>query len=137
MENLIGTEDYAIFQEGLMEVSSLVDKQVAIKRNSGFTGGTYDGTSPAPTYTYFYLMANIENVTDAQMTMTGGELMLGDIQLTTQADIRNVGEGGGGYTLQQGDVLVYDGYEYTIWGNPNRVFLAGGLAYTRSFWKKR
>lgn len=137
MESLLSGDDYAILNEGLKEVSGLTNRTVAIKRNTGFIGGTYDGTAPSSTYKYFYLDATIENVSDAQMTMTGGELALGDIHLTTTIDIRNVGEGGGGLTLQEGDVLVYDGYEYTIYGNPNRVFLAGGLAYTGSFWKKR
>ena len=137
MENLIGTEDYSILKDGLKEIGTLTDRQVAIKSNVAFVGGTYDGTAPSPTYKYFYLQGTVENITQDEMTMTGGELALGDIRLTTLIDIRPKGEGGGGYTLQEGDVLVYDGYEYFVFGKPWREFLAGGMAFSRSYWKRK
>lgn len=137
MEPIIGSDDYGILKDGLREVGTLTDRQVAIKSNYGFTGGTYDGTEPSPTYKYYYLQGTVESVTQDEITNTGGELAMGDIRLTTLTDIRAKGEGGGGYTLQEGDVLVYDGYEYFIFGKPWREFLAGGMAFSRSYWKRK
>ena len=137
MESLVSGEDFSMLSDGLKEVSGLTDRTIAIKRNTGFAGGTYDGTAPSPTFKYFYLRGTVENVTEAEMTQTGGELSLGDVRFTTTVDIRQIGEGGGGYTLQEGDVLVYDGYEYRVFGIPWREYLAGGLAFTKSFWKRR
>ena len=137
MEPLISGEDYAILKEGIRETGTLTDRQVAIKSNAGFVGGTYDGTAPSPVYKYFYLQGTVERVTQNEITNSGGELVFGDITLETLIDIRQKGEGGGGYTLQEGDVLVYDGYEYFIWGSPNREFLAGGMAFSRSYWKRK
>jgi hypothetical protein len=136
MESLLGSEDYAILHEGLKEVAPLTDRTVAIKRNSGFTGGTYDGTTPSPSFNYFYVSGTVESITQLEMTQTGGELALGDLKFTTSLDIREVGEGGGGYTLQEGDVLVYEGYEYRVFGKPWREYLAGGLGFTRTYWKR-
>lgn len=136
MEPLLDGTDFETITDALSETSGLTDRLLQVKRNSGFTGGTLDGTDPSPTYFYFNLMGTIESVTKDEAVHSGGMLELGDISLTTTFDILEKGEGGDGYTLQESDVLIYDQKEYYTVGRPYREYVAGGIAFTRSYWRR-
>lgn len=136
MESLLSGEDFGVFADALKEVSSLTDRLLQIKRNTGFTPGTFDGTDPTPNYVYFNINATAENITHKEATNSGGMLSLGDLMVTFPMDVLEKGEGGDGYTLQEGDVLIYDLKEWYMVGIPEREYALGGVAYTRSYWRR-
>lgn len=136
MEPLIDGTDFENITDSLAETSGLTDRLIQVKRNSGFTGGALDGTAPTPTYKYFDIMGTIESVKQEEAVHAGGMLSLGDVSLTTSMDVNEKGEGGDGYSIQQGDVIIYDQKEWYQVGIPYREFVAGGLAYTRSYWRR-
>lgn len=136
MENLLDGQDFQNIAEGLQETSGLTDRTLQIKRNSGFTGGTYDGVAPSPTFTYFTFMGTVEGVTQKEAVNSGGMLSLGDLTVTTTVGAQFKQEGGDGYTIQQGDILIYEGLEFYMVGVPFREFVAGGVAFTRSYWRR-
>lgn len=136
MEPLLDGTDFENIAEALQEVSGLTDKMLQLKRNTGFTGGALNGVAPTPTYLYYDFMGTWVSVTQEEMVLAGGMLSLGDMVLTTTMDIQFKGEGGGGYTIQQGDVIVNEGKEWGSVGIPFRNFVAGGVAYTKSFWRR-
>lgn len=136
MESLLSGEDSGIVADCLKEISGLTDRMVQIKRNSGFTGGSLNGVAKSPTYLYFDIMGTVEDVKPEEAVHAGGMLELGDVTLTTTLDIYEKGEGGDGYSLQEGDVLVYEKKEYYPVGRPWREFVAGGMAFAKGVWRR-
>ena len=136
MESLLSGEDFEIISDALQETSGLVERMVQIKRNSGFTAGGLNGVAKTPTYLYFDIMGTAEATKQEEAVHTGGIIALGDVTFTTTLDIMAKGEGGDGYTLQEGDILVYDLKEYYPVGIPWREFVAGGNAFTKSIWRR-
>jgi hypothetical protein len=65
-------------------------------------------------------------------------LTLGDLRITTTLGVneKTEGEVGGGYVIQQGDVLIYDQKEFFMVGNPKREYVAGGIAFSESYWRR-
>ena len=136
MESMLDGNDYMNVAEALQEVSGLTDRTLQIKRNTGFTGGALNGVAPKPNYEVFNFMGTVEAVTQQEAVLSGGELALGDIRLTTTIPVLGKGEGGGGYTIQEGDVLIYLQKEWRITGIPKPEDFAGGSPFTMSFWRR-
>jgi len=136
VENLLDGTDFQNVVEALQETSGLTDRTLQIKRNTGYSGGTYNGTAPTPTYQYFNFMGTVESVTQQEAVNSGGMLSLGDLRITTTISVQPKGEGGAGYTIQQGDVLVYQNKEWFMVGIPKPEDMAGGVPFTNSYWRR-
>ena len=136
MEPLLDGADFQIAMESLQEVSGLTDRLIQIKRNSGFTGGTLDGVAASPNYKYFDVMATVEEVTQQEIVHSGGMLSLGNLRIAFNMNVLEKGEGGDGYVLQEGDVVIYDQKEWHSVGIPFRNYVAGGVTHVSTYWRR-
>ncbi len=137
MENLLSDGmDFENISDALRETSGLGDRLLQIKRNTGFTGGDYNGVAEGPTYVYFNLPGTALSITQVEAVHSGGMLSLGDLRVTFWMNVLEKGEGGDGYTLQESDVLIYDQKEWHSVAIPERVYAAGGITNVNTYWRR-
>jgi hypothetical protein len=139
MQEILNGEDFETIQDALKETSGSVEVWVTIKRNTGFTGGTYDGTAPSPTYSQFDVPVTIEEITPEESVQSGGMLSLGDIKMTSVFDVQEKTENipGQSGTPKESDILIYKSRQWYLVGVPDCMNVSDGQPFIKSYWKRR